>query len=76
MNKERFKKPTEEEIIGLAIKTADTIDSKRIADLSTFATILIERLYDNGDINIPSEKERRFYAGESIEEIFPDDNSK
>ena len=74
MSKERFKKPTEEELILIAMAMGIPEDARKLAEILSFSLIVLDRLYDNGDINTPSEKEKRYYAGESVKELFPDNN--
>lgn len=57
---ERFKKPTDEQIIKSAILFNDgNIDKKKLSDMVALAEFIINRLHENGDILIPSSTETK-----------------
>lgn len=59
MNQERFKKPTDEQIIEFALVFNNgRIEREKLADMVGFCTMVIDRLHDNGDILIKSEQEK------------------
>lgn len=56
--KERFKRPTDQQVVGMAILVNDgKIEQEKLADMVALADMIIDRLYENGDITIPSLKE-------------------
>lgn len=56
--KERFKKPTDDQIVKFAILFNDgKIEQKKLRDMVGMCIIIIDRLYENGDVTIPSKKE-------------------
>lgn len=55
---ERFKMPNDRQIIGLAILYNDgKVDKKQITNMVAMCQYVLDRLYENGDILIPSSKE-------------------
>lgn len=55
---ERFKKPTDEQIIDICIiMLGGRIDPDRLGDMVSAINIVVDRLYENGDIMIPSKDE-------------------
>jgi hypothetical protein len=58
MKTERFKKPTSDQILEFAIVFNDgKIEREKLADMLGLCTMIIDRLYDNGDIMVKSEQE-------------------
>lgn len=62
MNNERFKKPTTEQICEFALlfqtNSGDNpIDREVLVEMVGFANMVIDRLYENGDITKASSKE-------------------
>jgi len=56
--RERFKKPTGEQLIEIAILFNDgIIDQEKLTDMVAMAMLIIDRLYENGEINLPAWKE-------------------
>jgi hypothetical protein len=57
---ERFKKPTDEQIIELAILIASPKMKQHttLIDMIAYGKIIVERLYDTGDITLPSKLEK------------------
>ena len=61
MSKERFKKPTDKQVIETAILFNEgKIEQEKRADMGSHTLYVIDRLYDNGDIMIPSKEEKVF----------------
>lgn len=57
---ERFKMPTDEQIVGIAILFNDgKLDKQKLSDMVAMTQYVIDRLYENGDILIPSSKEEK-----------------
>ena len=55
---ERFKMPTDEQIINIAIIfNHGVIDKHKLSDMVSMCQFVIDRLYENGDILKPSKKE-------------------
>lgn len=55
---ERFKKPTDEQIVKAAIVFTDgDLEQDRLVDMVSMCCFIIDRLYENGDIMIKSSKE-------------------
>lgn len=55
---ERFKKPTDEQLIDIAIiVNQGELDKEKLADMLAYCNIVVDRLYDNGDVMIPSKEE-------------------
>lgn len=56
---ERFKKPTDQQVVKAAILFNDgLIDKKQLSNMVALADFIIDRLYENGDMTIPSSKEK------------------
>lgn len=54
---ERFKKPTAKQMIDTAIIFNDGhMDAKKLTDMVAMCEFVIDRLYENGDMSIPSSK--------------------
>ena len=59
MKQERFKMPTEDQVLGIAlIFNEGKVEKHKIADMMAMCQFVIDRLYDNGDILIQSSKEK------------------
>jgi hypothetical protein len=57
---DRFQKPTYQQIIKAAILFNDCkIDHAKLSDMVALANWIVDRLYENGDITIPSSKETK-----------------
>lgn len=57
-NKEKFIMPTYEQIIELAILFNDgKAEIDKISDMASMSKFILDRLYENGNILIPSSKE-------------------
>lgn len=57
-NTERFKKPTDKQIIEMAVLFNDGIfDNALISQLVAYGNLMIDRLYENGDIATSSYRE-------------------
>ncbi len=55
---ERFEKPSEESIIEIAIMFNEgKLDLDKLSDMVAMSQFIIDRLYENGNINKPSSKE-------------------
>ena len=55
---ERFKRPTDEQIIKTALIFNDgRLDAEELTDMVSMCMFVVDRLYENGDIMIPSSKE-------------------
>jgi hypothetical protein len=55
---ERFKMPTDKNIVDFALVFNDgKIEHEKLADMVAMCQFIIDRLYENGDILIPSSKE-------------------
>lgn len=62
MNNERFSKPTNEEVFGFALlfqteNGEKPIDIEVLIQMVGFTNMVIDRLYENGDITKRSSKE-------------------
>lgn len=58
MNIERFKKPTDQSVAQFALSFSDgRCSKKQLASMIGMCLMVIDRLYDNGDITIKSQKE-------------------
>lgn len=58
MKPERFKNPTNKELIEISILvTEGELDQDKIVDMITVLRLSIDRLYENGDIKKPCLKE-------------------
>lgn len=54
----RFLRPTDKQVIEIAILFNDgSIDEEKLTDMVAMADLIIDRLYDNGDVSKPSIKE-------------------
>lgn len=57
-DQERFKMPDPQKIVEIAILFNDGIlDEKKLTDMVAFCDFVVDRLYENGDISMPSSKE-------------------
>ncbi len=57
--KERFKKPSDEQFVKIAILFNDgVIESEKLRDMVAMSEFIIDRLYENGDVSICSSKEK------------------
>lgn len=57
---ERFKMPTDKQVVDFAIVFNDgKMERKKLADMVGFLQMIVDRLYENGDILIPSSKENQ-----------------
>lgn len=55
---ERFKMPTDEQVINIAIVfNHGVLDKHKLSDMVSMCQFVIDRLYENGDILKPSKKE-------------------
>ena len=55
---ERFKKPTDDELLDFAMMfNGGEIDKKKLIIMIGFTRMVIDRLHDNGDILRPSKQE-------------------
>lgn len=55
---ERFKMPTDEQVINIAIIfNHGILDKHKLSDMVSMCQFVIDRLYENGDILKPSKKE-------------------
>ena len=62
---ERFKKPTDQQMFEFALLFNEgKIEREKLADMIGMCQMLIDRLYDNGDIMIPCDKEKRVQEGD------------
>lgn len=60
---ERFKKPTDQQIIEMAVIYNDgKINVEQLTNMVALCETVIDRLYDNGDIMVPSKKENEINA--------------
>lgn len=56
----KFKMPSEEQIIHFALVFNDgKVQPEKLADMVGMCNLIIDRLYENGDILIPSSKEKK-----------------
>jgi hypothetical protein len=57
--KERFTRPTDKQVVGMALLVNDgKIEKEKLTDMVALADMIIDRLYENGSITIPSSKEK------------------
>ena len=57
---ERFRKPTDDEYVNISLVVNEGhVDKFKLADMITMAEFIVDRLYDNGDVNIPSLREQQ-----------------
>lgn len=55
---ERFKRPTDKQLFDFAVLFNEgKIDRQKLVDMVAMAQMLIDRLYDNGDIMVKSKHE-------------------
>lgn len=55
---QRFKMPESKDIVGMALLFNNgKIEREKLTDMVAMCQMIIDRLYENGDINIPSSKE-------------------
>lgn len=55
---ERFKRPTDKQIVNAAIIFNEgKIDHDKLSDMVALVDWVVDRLYENGDVTIPSSKE-------------------
>lgn len=55
---ERFKKPTNKQVCEFALVFNEgKIEREKLADMVGFCQMVIDRLYDNGDILVKSQQE-------------------
>jgi len=55
---ERFKKPTHEQVIEFALMFNEgNIDRQKLTDMVAMCQMILDRLYDNGDIMIKCKRE-------------------
>lgn len=58
MTPERFKRPTDEEVVKAALMFNNgEIDLDKLTDMVGLCDFIIDRLYEHGDISKPSSKE-------------------
>lgn len=58
MRLERFKLPTDKQMLEFAlIVNEGKIEEQKLADMIAYGQLIIDRLYENGDVLIPSSKE-------------------
>lgn len=56
---DEIKKPTYKQLIEIAILFNDgKIEKEKIADMVAMTDFVLDRLLENGDVNIPSKNER------------------
>lgn len=59
-NGERFKMPSDDQIIKIALIFNDgRLDAEELANMVSMCEFVVSRLYENGDIMIPSSKEKK-----------------
>jgi hypothetical protein len=59
MKAQRFTKPTDQQMVEMAILFNDgKMDLDKLADMMAYAQCLIDRLYENGNVTIPSSFEK------------------
>jgi hypothetical protein len=59
--KERFKMPTDEQIIDIGMLMCvenNEVNKKELANILATCNFILDRLHENGDMMIPSKKER------------------
>lgn len=57
-NTERFQMPTDDQLIKMAILFNDSkAEPEKLSNMVAMCTLIIDRLYENGDILIPTLKE-------------------
>jgi hypothetical protein len=57
---ERFKMPTDKDIIDFALIFNDgKIEREKLSDMVAMCQFIVDRLFENGDIKIPSSKENK-----------------
>lgn len=55
---ERFTMPTDEQLIEIAIIINDgRLNAFEISNMVAMSTLILDRLYENGSIEVPSKKE-------------------
>lgn len=53
--KNRFTKPTGKQMIDIAIMFNDgKLEHEKLTDMVSYCQFVIDRLYDNGDVSLPS----------------------
>jgi flagellar biosynthesis/type III secretory pathway protein FliH len=58
MTEERFKKPTEEQLYNIALaNNGFVVEPLTLLNMMSMSVMIIDRLYDNGDVMIPSKQE-------------------
>lgn len=58
MPNERFKKPTDKQLIDIAILfNGGKLQQKKLSDMLAMSNFIIDRLYENGDVLKKSKKE-------------------
>jgi hypothetical protein len=58
---ERFKFPTDKQIVGFAIVFNDgKIENEKLADMVAMCEMILHRLHENGDVTIPSKNENKY----------------
>lgn len=66
---ERFKKPTEQQLFDFAVLVNEGhIDIPKLTDMMALVEMVVDRLYENGDIMVPSAQEMIDEAMDSPEE--------
>lgn len=57
---ERFKKPTSDQIVKMALVVNEgKIERRKLTDMVVMCQLILDRLYENGDMLIPSSKEKK-----------------
>ena len=54
----RFQLPSDKQMIEIAILFNDgKLEQQKLADMVAYGQFIVDRLYENGDVGIPSSKE-------------------
>jgi len=54
----RFQLPSDKQMIDIAILFNDgKLERQKLADMVAYGQFMVDRLYENGDVGIPSSKE-------------------
>ena len=64
LSDERFKKPTDKQLIDIGIFFNDgNLEIKKLSDMVAMTEFILDRLYENNDVTIPSSKEKAIRDG-------------
>ncbi len=55
--KERFKMPTDQDMIEISMMFTNSMELDKLTDIVSVLTFILDRLYENGSVELPSSKE-------------------